>query len=74
MLGSEGVCLSSYIKYFLEIDEKLISWQLVAIVKWPKTTQSGVSQPKIKGKIRLNGKYNFLLAVVYDFCPGMVYT
>ena len=34
--------------------------------KWQKTTQNCQNQPKIKGKIRLISKDNFLVAVVFE--------
>ena len=54
--------------------EKSASWQLVAVVVGLKTMQSGKkttqnckNQPKIKRKIRLIEKDNFLVAVVFEF-------
>ena len=34
--------------------------------KWQKTTQNCQNQPKLKGKIRLIGKENFLVAVLFE--------
>ena len=50
--------------------KKSASWQLVAVLQGRKTTQkrrrTTQSQHKIKGKNRLNGECNFLVAVVIE--------
>ena len=57
------------------------SWHLVAVVLGSKTTQRGKnttqnckSQPKNKGKIRLNGMCYFLVAIVFEFFFLVLYT
>ena len=41
--------------------------------KWQKTTENCQNQPKIKGKIRLFSRDNFLVAVVFEIIPGMLH-
>ena len=59
--------LRTYISIYLSIiaRKKSAFWQLVAVIKWPKTTKNG-KRPKIKGNIILNGKCIFLVAVVFE--------